>query len=377
MKWATSASDLTQSPPFAEGSRMSQTTPSLMEPPTPKILFVGVGGAGCNIIGSLTESGFDLATCLAVNTDLYQLHISHSHKKLLIGNRTTAGIGAAGKPERGRRAAEESTRELVRELNGFDAVFIVAGLGAGTGTGAAPWIARLARLNNALVIGIAILPFNYEKERLSVAASGLEQLRRTCDSVLVVNNNRWTGAVATTPLSAPSLPVDEACMMVLRSLVQFLVAPSFGRAGLERFKDLIRTGQVTQFGIGESCSKNRAEAASIAALRCSLPYADLASSNGAIVHVSGDETLSMAEAWSVADFVADRINPSAPIAWSASIDPSSTGILRVAVLLTANEPPRLPGAYRRLPLGLYEMEPESAEEQRLHLETELDQLEDF
>ncbi|MCD6381622.1 MAG: cell division protein FtsZ, partial [Candidatus Aenigmarchaeota archaeon] len=155
-----------------------------------RIAVIGIGGAGCNTISRLTEKGIEGAITIAVNTDAKHSQITKAHKKVLIGKELTRGLGAGGYPEIGRKAAEESKAELKKILEGMDMVFITAGEGGGTGTGAAPVIARIAKEQGAIVIGVVTLPFKIEGARISKAEDGLMKLRQNCDTVIVIENQK-------------------------------------------------------------------------------------------------------------------------------------------------------------------------------------------
>ena len=167
-----------------------------------RIMVLGVGGAGNNTISRLMELGIN-AECVAINTDMQHLKATHAQRKILIGEKLTRGLGSGGDPEIGKAAIMESAKQIEDLLEGVDIAFITAGLGGGTGTGASPVIARMAREKGAIVIGVVTMPFKIEKGRIAYAIKGLTEMRRECDTVIVIDNNKLVRMV-------PHLPINEA-----------------------------------------------------------------------------------------------------------------------------------------------------------------------
>jgi len=168
-----------------------------------RIMVLGVGGAGNNTVSRLMESGNLTAECVAINTDMQHLKATHAKQKILIGEKLTRGLGSGGDPEIGRAAIEESAEQVEKILEGVDIAFVTAGMGGGTGTGAAPIVAKIAREKGAIVVGVVTMPFKIEKGRIAHAVKGLTELRRECDTVIVIDNNKLMRLV-------PQLPINEA-----------------------------------------------------------------------------------------------------------------------------------------------------------------------
>ncbi|MEM2388578.1 MAG: cell division protein FtsZ, partial [Candidatus Thermoplasmatota archaeon] len=169
----------------------------------PKIAVIGVGGAGGNTVNRLHKIGIKGAEIIAINTDKQALDVVEADKKLVIGRNTTRGLGAGGYPDVARRAAEESKDEIAQIIGEPDLVFITAGMGGGTGTGASPLVAKIAKRSGAIVVGMVSIPFKVERGRIVRAEQGLEELRKECDSVIVLDNQKLLEFV-------PHLPIDKA-----------------------------------------------------------------------------------------------------------------------------------------------------------------------
>ncbi|MHA1942886.1 MAG: cell division protein FtsZ, partial [Candidatus Thorarchaeota archaeon] len=168
-----------------------------------RIVVVGCGGAGNNTVKRLMTIGVQGAECIAINTDRQHLAVTTAHRKLLIGERITRGLGAGGYPHVGRAAAEESTGQLMELLRDADLVFIAAGMGGGTGTGSAPVVAEIAKNSDAIVVGVITMPFNLERTRIDKAKSGLARLQENVDTAVVIDNQKLMELV-------PDLPLEEA-----------------------------------------------------------------------------------------------------------------------------------------------------------------------
>lgn len=342
-----------------------------------RVVVAGVGGAGTNIVSRLVEEGILGAECIAINTDRAHLDVARADEKLLIGAKTTGGLGAGGNPRVGRRAAQESTEALAPLFDNVDVVFVTAGMGGGTGTGAAPLVAEFARQSGAIVISVVTMPFAHEKAKRGLASQGVAEIRKVSDTVVIVDNNRFVGVLPTLLINAPTAPADEAATTIIKGLAETIATPSLMNLDFGGFRTIARNGGLAHLGIGESRSLLRAEEAAMCALRCPLPYTDIRGASGVLVSVSGDDTLSLHEASRVADLVAETVGPTVSVAWGARVDRSIYGAVRVSVLLTGTVFPYIPGGYRRLPFDMYEMEPESGEDEKLSLDLGLDQLEAF
>jgi cell division protein FtsZ len=239
-------------------------------PGTCHIAVIGVGGAGNNTITRLIEMGITGAECVAVNTDALHLSASKAHRKILVGEKLTKGLGVGGDPKRGRAAIEESKKRVEDLLSNVDIAFITAGLGGGTGTGAAPVIAEIARRNGAITVGVVTTPFRIEKGRIEYAANALTEMRRQCDTVVVIDNNKLMQLVPQLPINEAFRVADQVLANMIKGIVETISAPSLINLDFADFKTIVRRGGVAVVGVGESDAPNRAEEAVRNALRSPL-----------------------------------------------------------------------------------------------------------
>jgi cell division protein FtsZ len=342
-----------------------------------RIIVVGVGGAGSNTVTRLTESGGSGAECVAVNTDKIHLNASKAHYKILIGERLTRGIGAGGDPKLGRMAIGESRNEIEQMLDGADMVFVTAGLGGGTGTGAAPIIAQMAKKNGALVVGVVTTPFRIEKGRKEIAAKALAEMRRQCDTVVVVDNNKLMRQVPQLPINEAFKVADQVLVSMIDGIVETISAPSLINLDFADFKTIVKRGGVAFVGVGESDAPNRAEDAVRNALKSPLLGIDCAGATGALVHVTGDRQMTIEEANRVGEIVTEMMDDSAQVIWGARVSPEQTGKIKVTLVMTRADSLSSLNGMSKIAPGLFNLEPYAGPEKPLDLKLNLAQMEDF
>ena len=340
-------------------------------------MVLGVGGAGNNTISRLTEMGVDGAECVAVNTDIQHLNATHATHKVLIGEKTTRGLGAGGNPEVGRAAIEESKEKLKSILTDIDVAFITTGLGGGTGTGAAPVVAEIARRNGAIVVGVVTIPFRIEKEQVECAIKGLNDMRRECDTIVVIDNNKLLDFVPQLPLNEAFKVADQVLANMIKGVVETISAPSLINLDFADFKTIVGKGGVAVVGVGESDAPNRAEEAVQNALRSPLLDVDYAGATGALIHVSGDNQMTIEEANRVGEIVTETMHNNASVIWGARVNPSLAGMLRVTLVMTGVNSPQLLSGFGIMEPQLFDIDPCSEPEEPLQIDLGLDQIEDF
>jgi cell division protein FtsZ len=311
------------------------------------ITIVGCGGGGSNTVNRLSQSGIFGAELMAANSDAKHLLHVHSPHKILLGRSLTKGLGAGAMPEIGERAAQEAEEELKAYVKGSSIVFITAGMGGGTGTGSAPFVARLARESGALVIGVVTLPFKAEgKLRLDNALRGLERLRMNCDTIAVVPNDKLLELVPKLPLDAAFRVADEVLMESIKGLTEIITKPGLVNLDFNDVMTIMKNGGVAMIGMGEADSKtakgDRIEAAVLQALESPLlGDVDLSTARGALIRVTGGNDMTVSEAEKAAEMVMKRVNPTARLIWGCSVDPALTGTVRVMAVLTGVKPPTI------------------------------------
>lgn len=308
------------------------------------IVVVGCGGAGNNTISALTEKKIDGAVTVAVNTDAKHLQVSKAHKKILIGRNLTKGLGAGGYPEVGKNAALESKGELKDLLNNIDLVFITCGLGGGTGTGSAPVIARLAREAGAIVIAAVTLPFKLEGARIVKAEDGLVNLRQTCDTVIVIENQRLLDIAKNMPLKKAFAVADDLIATMIKGITETISQPSLVNLDYADVRAVMRSSGVASIGFGESDStENRAFDAISKALNHPLLDVDYTGATGALIQVIGGNDLRLDEINLIGEKVQEHLSSDAQVIWGARIMPELQGRVQVITIVTGVKSPYILG----------------------------------
>ncbi|MCK5292579.1 MAG: cell division protein FtsZ [Thermoplasmata archaeon] len=300
------------------------------------IRIVGVGGAGSNTIDRLVEAGVLGAELYATNTDAQHLLVVRAPHKILLGRRSTRGLGAGALPQVGEEAARESEEELRAMLQGADMVFITCGLGGGTGTGGAPYIASIAKEVGALTIAICTLPFHAEGAiRTENAEYGMDKLRNFADTVIVIPNDKLVELVPRLSLNAAFKVADEVLMRAIKGVTEIITKPGLVNLDFNDIKTVMKGGGVAMIGLGESSDSDvRAEEAIEAAINSPLVDVDISTASGALVNVTGGTDMSVGEAEKVAEILQDRINPNSRIIWGAVVDPALEQRMRVLLIVT-------------------------------------------
>lgn len=342
-----------------------------------RIMVLGIGGAGNNTITRLMEMGITGAECVAINTDILHLNASRAHQKILIGEKLTRGLGVGGNPALGRKAIEESQARIEELLTDVDIAFITAGLGGGTGTGAAPIIAEIARRKGAITVGVVTTPFRIEKGRMEPAAHALTEMRRQCDTVVVIDNNKLMQLVPQLPINEAFRVADQVLANMIKGIVETISAPSLINLDFADFKTIVKRGGVAVVGVGESDAPNRAEEAVRNALKNPLLDVDYAGATGALIHVSGDSQMTIEEANRVGEIVTEMMDEDALVIWGARVNPDLAGTLRVTLVMTGVNSPHLLSGFGAIAPHLYNLEPYAEPEKSLQIELNLYQLENF
>ncbi|TFG28485.1 MAG: cell division protein FtsZ [Promethearchaeota archaeon] len=309
------------------------------------IKIVGCGGAGNNTIDRLMKIGIRGAKCVSINTDRQHLDTRDAHIKILIGKNLTRGLGAGGNPEIGKAAAEESREDLSKILRDTDLVFITCGEGGGTGTGSAPIVAEIAKLEGAIVVGVVTIPFNTEIGRIDKAKEGLHLLQQYADTLVVIDNNRLLEIAPNLPIIEAFSVADEVLASMVKGITETISLPSLINLDFADVRTILSTGGVAIVGVGESNGKeNRVEEAISDALNLPLLDVSIDGAKGALIHVCGGNDMTLAEANSVAQKIYDKmdINDSMVI-WGARVSDEFNGYLRVMLLITGITSPQIFG----------------------------------
>ncbi len=308
-----------------------------------KIMVFGVGGAGNNCTTRMSEMGIKGATTTAINTDVKHLSISKADGKLLIGKELTRGLGAGGYPDVGLRAADESEKDIKKMLQGADMIYLVTGLGGGTGTGAAPVIAKIAKEMGCIVIGCATMPFKIEGARIAKAEDGLYQLRQVCDTVIVIENDRLLKIAGDLPLQQAFGVADNLISTIIKGVTETIATPSMVNLDYADVRTVMHSGGVAAVGFGESDTKNRAEEAVVKAMTNPLLEVNYDGGTGALIHITGGQDLKLDEVNLVGEYVSKQLDPDAQVIWGARINPDFKGKIRVITIITGVKSPYILG----------------------------------
>ncbi|MHA2149945.1 MAG: cell division protein FtsZ [Candidatus Thorarchaeota archaeon] len=312
---------------------------ALLESVNARILVVGVGGAGNNAITRLMEVGVEGAETLAANTDAQDLYFCNSHHKLLLGKETCGGLGAGNDPDIGEAAAIESYDDMKDVVRG-DLVFITAGMGGGTGTGAAAHIAKAARENGALTVAIVCLPFDVEgATRKKNATRGLNALMEHVDTLIAIPNEKLLEIAPDLSLPEAFMVADEVLVRAVKGIAELISKPGLVNLDFADVRTTMKNGGVSIIALGEARGEDRAEDAVINALRNPLIDVSIENARNILVNVSGNADLQLSEAKRVIEIVTEQVNPGAEIIYGALIVPELEDRLRVTIIASGVNSP--------------------------------------
>ncbi len=317
----------------------------LLEDLTLTIKVVGCGGGGSNTISRLMEEGIRGAELVACNTDAVHLKSVHSNRKILLGLKTTRGLGAGGEPQVGRTAANEAKDQLDHVVRGADIVFITCGLGGGTGTGSAPLVAELAKEHGALVVVFTTKPFKAEgQSRDDAAVWGLNRLVNTADTVVTIPNDRLLEINPNMPLNAAFHVVDELLMNSIKGIIEMVTKPALVNIDYNDLRTIMSGMGMAVVGIGtDDSDHDRANKAVSKALDSPLLAYDISNAKGALIKVTGGPDMTLQEAETVAEQIMVKVNPGTRMIWGAAVDPDFEGKINVMVVITGVESPDIQG----------------------------------
>ena len=297
---------------------------------------VGVGGAGGNVVNRMVTSGTNGVEFIAVNTDKQALSMSTADQKIQIGEKLTHGQGAGSNPTVGEKAAEESRNEVAKALEGTDMVFITAGMGGGTGTGAAPVVADIAREAGSLTVGVVTKPFGFEgKKRMTQAMNGIEELLGRVDSLLVIPNDRLKYATDQKVTFANAFEIaDEVLYQAVTSISGLIKNTGFINLDFADVCTIMRGAGFAHMGVGHAVGKGKAEDAAQMAISSPLMETSINGARGVLVNITGSEDMGLEDVETAANLVQAAAHPDANIIFGASFDNSMEDEIRVIVIAT-------------------------------------------
>ncbi len=299
-----------------------------------KIVIMGVGGAGSNTITRLNALGLEGVLTVAANTDAQHLLESVADRKIVLGKELCGGSGAGGDPKIGEEAAKESEPEIKEVLEGADLVFLMAGLGGGTGTGGLPIIAEIAKELGAVVVSMVTLPFEAEgRRRNEIARAGLANVLRASDTIVVVNNDRILELVGDRPLHEAFLIADEIMARSVKGVVELVTKPGLINVDFADLRAVLERGGPAVLAFGESDGEDRAVEAVEDALANPLLEADISGAKAAVVNITCGPDLSLQEMKRVVETVVDTLDPEANVIWGARIEDGLEGTVQVLLVV--------------------------------------------
>jgi cell division protein FtsZ len=302
-----------------------------------KIQVVGVGGAGLNAVNRMIDAGINQVEFVAVNTDVQQLQISEAETKIHIGRELTQGLGSGSEPTVGLKAAEDSYDQIKHALRGSDMVFVTAGEGGGTGTGAAPVVARIAKELGALTVGIVTLPFKFEgTKRRGQADYGVDSLRKECDTTIVIPNDRLLEVLdkSTSMLDAFKI-ADDVLRQGVQGICDLITLPGLINLDFADVRTIMEGSGTALMGIGfSSGAENRAREAAERALRSPLIDSELGAARGILLSIAGGDDLTLLEVNEAAEVIRQTATDDTQIIFGATIDERLTGQVWVTVIVT-------------------------------------------
>jgi cell division protein FtsZ len=300
-----------------------------------RIKVIGAGGAGNNTINRISEVGINGIQTIAINTDAQDLLYTSSDKKLLIGKELTQGLGAGSNPKIGEQAARESEQEIKQLMQGSDMIFITCGLGGGTGTGSAPYVAQLAKKMGMLTVGIVTIPFTMEgSHRFENAITGLEKLEQSINTLIVIPNEKLLELAPHLPLQTAFKVADEILTNAVKGIAELVTKTGLVNLDFADVKAIMSEGGVAMIGVGESDSENRADESVEKALANPLIDVDISQATGALINISGGESLTLDEARKIVETVADNLDSKARIIWGAQIYKDLEKTIRTMLIIT-------------------------------------------
>ena len=308
---------------------------------TATIKVIGVGGAGNNAVNRMLDQGIKSVDFIAVNTDRQALQKSKASTKIQIGEKITRGLGAGANPDVGAQSAEESKTELSEVLRGADMVFVTCGMGGGTGTGAAPIVAGLAKEMGILTIGVVTKPFTFEgKKRLAQAERGIENLKAKVDTLIVIPNDKLLQIIdRKTSMAEAFLMADDVLRQGVQGISDLITVTGTVNLDFADVKTIMLNTGMAHMGTGRASGENKAEDAAKEAIQSPLLETSIEGARGVIINITGGEDLGLQEVNTAAELIQRSVDPEANIIFGTVIDPNMNDEIKITVIATGFDQP--------------------------------------
>ena len=315
--------------------QIDQELAELLKKQSAKIKVIGVGGGGGNILSRMREMGIKGGELIAINTDAQDLLYANADHKILIGKELTQGLGSGSNPKVGAEAAQESESDIKKKLANSDMIFITCGLGGGTGTGAAPVVASIAKKQGALTIGVVTIPFTIEgRKRIENAMDGLERMESVVDTLIVIPNDKLLELAPELPLHTAFKIADEILTNAVKGTTELVTTSGLVNLDFADIKAVMSNGGVSLIGMGESDSGQRAAEAVEKAIHNPLLDVDISNAAGALVNIIGGADMSLEECKLIIESVGEKLSPDAKMIWGAQIAKDMDKSIRVLLIVT-------------------------------------------
>ena len=316
-----------------------------------RIIVIGVGGGGCNAVDRMIEDNVEFIDFVAVNTDHQVLESSKAPVRIQIGEKLTRGLGAGGDPAVGMRAAEESEEDISKTISGSDMVFITAGMGGGTGTGAAPIVARIAKALNVLTVGVVTKPFAFEgKKRMKNAIEGINELKKHVDTLIVIPNQKLLNIVERdTSLKDSFKKADEVLRQGVEGIANIILRPGVINLDFADVKTTMLAKGVAHMGVGRASGKNKAEDAAKMAINSPLLETTMEGAKNVLISIAGDDNLSLLDTELAADIINSDTDDDAEIILGTSINSDLNDEVIITVIATGLDYDDMDSGFSTLP----------------------------
>jgi cell division protein FtsZ len=315
-----------------ETSNLGDIVPSSVA----RIKVIGVGGGGCNAVNRMVDSGVSGVEFWSINTDAQALTSANTPNRLQVGQKLTRGLGAGGNPAIGQKAAEESRDEILAALDGADLVFITAGMGGGTGTGAAPIVAEVAKEVGALTVGVTTRPFTFEgRRRTTQAEEGVNALQSRVDTLIMIPNDKLLTVISEqTPVQEAFRVADDILRQGVQGISDIITIPGLVNVDFADVRAVMADAGSALMGIGVGSGKSRAREAAMTAISSPLLDSSIDGARGVVFNITGGSDLTLHEVNSAAELIYEAVDPNANIIFGAVIDDRLQGEVRITVIAT-------------------------------------------
>ena len=326
-----------------ETTMQPSEAPKEMDNSAVRISVIGVGGAGCNCVNRIFHGGIKSATTVAVNTDGKHLNMVGSHKKLLIGKTITRGLGAGGDINIAKKCAEVDRELLKKEIGDNELIFLCAGMGGGTGGGAAPVVAQIAKEQGAIVVAMVTYPFALERVRLKKAQASLQDLVKVCDTVVVIDNNRLASFVPNLPINKAFELADSITTRAVVGISDTIMFPSLINVDYADVQTVMQGGGLSMISLGQGSGHNKVQDVVKDTLEHPLLDVDYEGAKGCLIHLEGGPDLTLGDAIKAGEHLTQSFDEGSHVKMGARINPSLQDTIRITAIITGVKSPYILG----------------------------------